>query len=330
MPAPPQAARRNLGLSPLTSGDPVRVGGHTLVGRLGAGGLGTVYAALGHDSQLFAIRVFRPGCTADPGFRARLREEVDLVRRVDSPYIPRFVTAAPEADPPWTATELVPGPTLGEWVAGSGPLTGEALLAVAAGTLEALCALHTRGLVHRNLGPDNVKLAPTGPKVLDPGIVRALDEAVLARTGGLAGAPGRTAPERYRRGGSGPGVDVFAWGVLLAFAATGREPFGEGAPQEVARRVLWEEPDLAGVPEDLLPLVEAALEKDPDLRPRSPELLRGLTADGAQTAELVRLGWLRLARPRGRGRRRALAAVTGALLAAWAVGALLFPGAAAW
>lgn len=343
MSALPQAARRLPGLASLTARDPEQVGAYTLVGRLGVGGMGTVYAALGHDSQLFAVRVFHPEFAEDPGFRTRLRREVGLVREVSGPFVPRFLTADLESGFPWLATELVSGPTLGRWIEDEGPLTGAALVALAAGTLDALRVLHAQGVVHRDLRPGNVVLAPEGPKVLDFGIARALDETVLTRTGGLAGDSGRIAPERYSKGVSTPGVDVFAWGALLALAATGREPFGTGTPQVVAGRVLWEEPELEGVPADLLPLVRAALAKDPDRRPSAAELLseltEGVAGDGSgrgreQGSEehpgavaLVSRGWRgfeALPEP-GERRRRGLlvlVAVACALLLAGLVGAL--------
>lgn len=326
MPAASQAARWSPEAAPLTSRDPERVGAYTLVGRLGAGGMGTVYAALGYDSQLFAVRVFRPEFAEDPEFRARLRREIGLLREVSGPFVARFSTADPEARLPWTATELVSGPTLGRWVDVQGPLVGAPLAALAAGTLEALRVLHAQGVVHRDLRPGNVVLAPEGPKVLDFGIARALDETVLTRTGGLAGDSGWIAPERYRKGVSTPGVDVFAWGALLALAATGREPFGTGKPQAVAGRVLWEAPDLEGVPADLLPLVEAALAKDPDRRPSAAELLRRLSGDGVAATALVSRGWRgfeEVALPRRRGRKLALAVVACVLLAALTAGVLL-------
>ncbi|WP_160168056.1 serine/threonine-protein kinase [Nocardiopsis ganjiahuensis] len=335
----PHAARRPLGLSPLASRDPERVGAYTLVGRLGAGRTGTVYAARGHDSQLFALRVFHPEFAEDPGFRARLREEVAAVRQVSGPFVSRFLTADPQARAPWLATELVPGPTLGRWVEDRGPLTGAALVALAAGTLDALRVLHERGVVHRDLKPGNVVLAPEGPKVLDPGIARALDETVLTRTGGLSGDSGWIAPERYRNGASTPGADVFAWGALMVLASTGREPFGTGKPQVVAGRVLWEEPDLEGVPADLLPLVGAALAKDPERRPSAAELLRALSeqgsADGsgsvaegsAGAVALVGRGWRGFEELRSQGERRwrgtlVLAALACSLVLAGVVGAL--------
>lgn len=275
------------GPEPLAAGDPERVGGHTLAGRLGEGRSGTVYAALGHDSQPFALRVFHSGFAEDPGFRARLRREVDLVRGISGPFVARLLTADPDAPRPWLATELVPGPALDRWVRHEGPLRGGALLGVAVGTLDALRTLHSRGAVHRDLRPGNVLLTSGGPRVLDAGIARALDATVLSRTGGPCGDSGWIAPERYREGVSAPGGDVFAWGALTALAATGREPFGTGTPQEVAGRVLWEEPDLEGVPADLLSPVEAALDKDPDRRPGVGDLLRELTGQAESSEEAV-------------------------------------------
>lgn len=320
-------ARRLPEVAPLTSRDPDRVGAFTLVGRLGSGGAGTVYAALGHDEQLFAVRVFHPVFAEDPGFRARLSAEAGLVRQADGPFLARLFTVAPEEEPPWVATELVSGPSLERWLGARGPLAGPVLTALAAGTLAALCSLHARGAVHRDLRPGNVLLADEGPKVLDAGIARALDENVLRRTGGLAGGSAWTAPERFREGVSTPGADVFAWGALMVVAATGRPPFGTGTPQEVAARVLWEEPDLTGVPTGLLPLVESALTKDPERRPGAAELLHRLLGAGSTAAGVVGRGWrgfeVNPVPRRRRGRKLVVAALTGVLLALLTAGALL-------
>src|SRR5690606_27932144 len=139
--------------------------------------------------------------------------------------------------------------------------------------------IHAAGVLHRDLKPSNVILAPDGPKVLDFGIARAVDETGLTRTGGLVGSPGWLSPERYR-GVSGPEADVFAWGAMVAFAATGRSPFGGGGAETLMYRILNEEPDLAGLPEELRAPVASALDKDPARRPAAAELLHGIAGPG--------------------------------------------------
>ncbi|WP_234436004.1 serine/threonine-protein kinase [Streptomyces sp. NRRL S-813] len=242
------------------------------MGRIGSGGMGVVHAGLAPDGQRAAVKVIQAEYAGDPSFRARFAREVKLMRRVDGPCLVPLLDADANAGQPWLATPFVPGPTLSEYLRGSGPLSGVHLHALAAGVAGALAAVHAAGIVHRDLKPGNVILAPDGPRVLDFGIAHALDETAITRTGSLTGTPGWSSPEQYRGEPGGPAADVFAWGALVAHAATGRHPFGTGAPDVLAYRIVAEEPDLAGVPEELLPHVTAALAKDPAERPASARL----------------------------------------------------------
>ncbi|MEW2491512.1 serine/threonine-protein kinase [Streptomyces sp. NPDC048411] len=249
--------------------DPVRIGRFRVVGVLGAGGMGTVYAAVGERGERAAVKVVHAGQAADEQFRARFRREVQVLRRVSGPCLVPLWDADPEADIPWLATAYIPGLTLSDHTAVHGPLAGIQLHLFAAGTAGALAAVHTARVVHRDLKPANVILAPEGPRVLDFGIAHVADGTAVTHTGMLTGTPGWLSPEYYRDGTAGPPGDLFAWGALLAFAATGRHPFGAGNAEAVAFRVLNAKPDLAGVPDDLLGLVTACLAKDPAHRPSS-------------------------------------------------------------
>ncbi|MFD4612722.1 serine/threonine protein kinase [Streptomyces sp. NPDC058440] len=260
--------------------DPVRIGRYRVVGVLGAGGMGTVYAAVGERGERVAVKVVHAGQAADEQFRARFRREVQVLGRVSGPCLVPLREADPEAETPWLATAYVPGLTLAQHAAAHGPLAGIQLHLFAAGTAGALAAVHAVGVVHRDLKPANVILAPDGPRVLDFGIAHVADGTAVTRTGMLTGTPGWLSPEYYRDGTAGPPGDVFAWGALLAFAATGRHPFGTGNAEAVAFRVLNGEPDLAGVPDELAGVVEACLAKDPAHRPSS-------AAVAEKTAELL-------------------------------------------
>jgi hypothetical protein len=141
------------------------------------------------------------------------------------------------------------------------------------GLAEALVALHSREVVHRDLKPSNLILAPDGPKVVDFGIARALDETMMTRTGVILGSSGWISPEHYRGDAVGPPSDVYGWGLIVYFAATGRLPYGPGRPEVVAARVLNTTLDTAGLPDRYRALVERALAKDPGARPSSAELL---------------------------------------------------------
>jgi hypothetical protein len=246
--------------------------------------MGTVYAGLrpgaGARGGYAAVKVIRAELTEDPDFHARFTREIRLLGRVRSRSVPEFLGSGQDADGPWLATEFVPGLSLSAHVRRHGPLPAHLLLGLAAGVAEALHAVHAAGIVHRDLKPGNVMLAPEGPKVLDFGIARAVDETALTRTGGLVGTPGWIAPEVLRGAPAAPPADMFAWGALVAYAATGRAPFGSGSTDSLAHRVLDQPPDLAGVPEPLLPLVTAALDPDPRRRPTAARAAHAVVAPG--------------------------------------------------
>ncbi len=149
---------------------------------------------------------------------------------------------------PWLATSYVAGPSLADEVDAHGPLPPGAVLMLAAGLAEGLVAIHSAGLVHRDLKPSNVLLAEDGPRLIDFGISRAVDSSALTRTGMVMGSPGFMSPEQAQGREAGPPSDVFSLGAVLAFAATGREPFGSGSGEVLLGRVVSGEPDTDDLP----------------------------------------------------------------------------------
>ncbi|WP_409470373.1 protein kinase domain-containing protein [Streptomyces sp. HC307] len=261
----------------LDRSDPSKVGPYRIRGRLGAGGMGVVYAA--DDTQNrrpVAVKVVRKEFADDPAFRARFAREVAVMSRVHGPCLLPLLAADTQSAQPWLATPYAPGPTLAKHISMSGPLHGANLYGLAAGVAGALQAVHAAGIIHRDLKPSNVILTPAGPRVLDFGIAHALDETAITRTGMWSGTPGWTAPEQYKGISANSASDIFAWGALLAYAATGRQPFGVGAPDVVAWQIMEGEPDLEGLPGELMPHVVAALAKDPGDRPDAADLVSRL------------------------------------------------------
>ncbi|MCB5165429.1 bifunctional serine/threonine-protein kinase/ABC transporter substrate-binding protein [Streptomyces bambusae] len=267
-------------MRPLTPSDPSAIGGHRLLGRLGAGGMGTVYLGRTPAGILVALKVIRAEHAADPGFRARFRREAAIAARVRSPWVVEVTGADPEAREPWLATPFVPAPSLAEAVALHGPLPVPTVRILGARLAEALTAVHDAGMVHRDVKPGNILLALDGPRLIDFGIARLSGGTALTVTDALVGTPGYLAPEQARATGpgAGPAADVFALGCVLCFAATGRGPFGTGHPAAVVYRTVHDDPGLDAVPAELAATVAACLAKDPGLRPTAEEVRRTLTA----------------------------------------------------
>lgn len=186
---------------------------------------------------------------------------------------------------PWLAFDYVSGRGLRAHVREFGPLEGDMLRTFALGAAEGLTALHAAGIAHRDIKPGNVILSPDGPKIVDFGIAVEIGTERSADASASSGTPGRSAPERYSGAVADPAADVFAWGGLVALAATGHQPFGTGDGGEMARRVRSGEYDVDGVPEDLLGLVEAALSVAPGRRPSSEALMRALLPEPAEEPE---------------------------------------------
>ncbi|MFJ5233255.1 serine/threonine-protein kinase [Kitasatospora sp. NPDC088391] len=274
----------------LTAEDPASIGDYRLLRRLGAGGMGRVYLGRTAGGRTVAVKVVRGELADDPEFRARFRQEVSAARRVGGRWTAPVLDADTEGPRPWVATGFVAGPSLGEAVRTAGPLPVASVHALGARLAEALEQVHALGLVHRDVKPSNVLLTLDGPRLIDFGVARALDAAAaLTHSGYVVGSPGFMSPEQAAGSPVGPAGDVFSLGTLLAFAATGTAPFGEGVSAAVLLyRVLHEEADLGGLDGELRAVVTACLDKDPARRP-TPAELRDRLAPGAATGPD---GWL--------------------------------------
>ena len=264
---------------------PERLGPYRVIRRLGQGGMGVVYLAQDDDGQSVAVKALHPGMAQDENARRRLGREVDTMHRVRSPYVAEVLGADLDGDPPYIVTRYVPGLTLDAVIAAGGPLTGAALGRIAYGLAQALAAVHAAGVVHRDLKPGNVMIADGEPVVIDFGIAQLVETTRLTLTGMFMGTPGYLAPEVIEGKDSGPGSDVHSWGATVAFAATGRPPFGTGAFEAIFFRIMHSQPDLDTLPVTLRTMVLRALSRDPSLRPSAAELVQWVA--GLDPASLV-------------------------------------------
>jgi serine/threonine protein kinase len=253
------------------------MGHYRLTARLGSGGMGVVYLGVSWDGAPVAVKVLRPELAGDEEFRRRFGREVAALVQVKGVCTVRVIEADSQSATPFVVTEYAQGPSLSEYIDKYGSVAPDMLFGLATGLAEALTTIHAAGIMHRDLKPSNIILTDAGPKVIDFGIARRQDTRGVTKTGMMIGSLGFMAPEQIS-GRPGPEADVFAWGVTVAYAATGRSPFGAGNSHSILYRVMYGDPDIASVPDSLLPLVEASLAKDPQSRPTAQQLLDRLTS----------------------------------------------------
>jgi len=266
-----------LARTPLRPDDPTRIGHYRLTARLGSGGMGVVYLGVAWDGTPVAVKVLRPDLAGDQEYRHRFGREVAALLQVKGVCTVRVIAADSQSATPFVVTEFADGPSLSEYVGKHRSVSGDMLFGLATGLAEALTVIHAAGIMHRDLKPSNIILTEAGPKVIDFGIARRQDSIGVTKTGMMIGSMGFMAPEQIS-GHPGPEADVFAWGVTVAYAATGRSPFGGGSTHSILYRIMYGDPDIARVPDPLLPLVEAALIKEPQSRPTARQLLDRLTS----------------------------------------------------
>ncbi|HTX26667.1 MAG TPA: protein kinase [Streptosporangiaceae bacterium] len=261
----------------LQRGDPASVGGYVLLGRLGAGGMGQVFLGVSPSGRRVAVKLIHPVHAGTGHFRERFAREVAAARRVGGFHTAPVVDADPHAATPWMVTAYIEGPSLQQAIGWHGPLPPGGVRALGAGLSEGLAAIHAHGLVHRDLKPGNVIMAEDGPRIIDFGIARAIGATALTSAGAVVGTFAYMSPEQVRGDPVMPPSDVFSLGSVLAFAATGRPPFGTDTAATVMFRIVSQPPDLAGLADqDLRALIEACLAKSPEDRPSVAAVLAAL------------------------------------------------------
>jgi serine/threonine protein kinase len=264
-------------VQPLRRWDPERIGPYSIIGKLGAGAMGQVFLARSTAGRLVAVKTIRVELAEEPGYRARFAREVAAASRVSGVFTAAVIQADADADLPWVATAYVPAPSLSALVRRCGPLPVPAVRWLAAGCAEALQSIHSVGLLHRDVKPSNVLVAPTGPQVIDFGVARVAERVQLTATRGSAGTPSYMAPEQARDATLvSSASDIFSLGATLVFAATGHPPYRGETAMDILVRLATEPPDLAGLPDELTGLISACLERVPRDRPTEAAILAEL------------------------------------------------------
>ena len=281
--------------------DPRSVGEYTLTGRLGSGGMGTVY--LGHragTTGVVAVKVLAPHLLDDVDARTRFLREGQTLQKVTGDYTARVLGVGFDGSMPYIVMERLDGPSLHAFVAASGAVTdGEMLTRTAIALARALAALHNDGITHRDLKPGNVLLTSAGPKVVDFGIARVVGQTHHTPAGNMVGTPGYMAPEQVTGNGALPATDVWAWACCVVFAARGDHLFDGENILDIARRILdGPGPEafaaVGRLSPRLVPVLRRATAQEASDRPRDgAALLRLLDRSGA-TGTVGAAGWDRL------------------------------------
>ncbi|MET7332466.1 protein kinase [Nonomuraea sp. NPDC005650] len=261
--------------APLRPGDPQRLGGLDLLGRIGEGGQGVVYLAKGHNDSRVAVKWLRPDLSGDQVSAERFTREVQVAQQVAPFCTAAVLGTGVEQDRPYIISEYIEGPSLHRVVTEDGPRTGTVLHRLAINTATALAAIHQAGIVHRDFKPANVIIGADGPRVIDFGIARALN-ATSTISSMVVGTPAYMSPEQIMGHTVGPASDMFAWASAMIFAASGQAPFGSDTMPAVINRVLNQHPDLGMLDGHLHDVVAACLSKDPAQRLTAEQVMMRL------------------------------------------------------
>ncbi|WP_431932166.1 protein kinase domain-containing protein [Nonomuraea jabiensis] len=255
---------------PRRPGEPEWIGHYRVLQSLGRGGQGAVYLAMAPNGTRVAVKVLHD--LVDEMARARFAREVDAARRVATFSTARVLDVNISGQHAYIVSEYVEGPSLEQLVKKHGPRDEDSLTRLALSTAGALAAIHKAGIVHRDFKPSNVLIGNDGPRVIDFGIARALDQVTMT-SGKMVGTPPYMSPEQLTGEAVGPASDVFSWAVTIMYAATGRPAFGEDTVPAVFNRVLTLHPDLSPLPPALRGVVGSCLNKRPEDRPSASDVM---------------------------------------------------------
>ncbi|WP_194910340.1 serine/threonine protein kinase [Catenulispora rubra] len=257
---------------PLGPGDPREIGQFTIIGLLGAGGMGEVFLGT-RDGRYVAVKRAKPRLVSGE----RFNREVAILHRVPFGVAPSLLASDNTAPEPWFATEYVPGLTVDDAIRSFGPLTAGELWLLLAETAAHLQVVHDAGIVHRDLKPANIMLVRDGVKLIDFGIALADDQSRLTRSGASSGTRGFTAPEQEAgdREVSAP-ADVYSLAATLTYAASARLP---GLDLDIG--------PIRALDADLAAVVEPCFAADPNARPTAADLV----AVAREHADVTSTSW---------------------------------------
>ncbi|MBM6699579.1 protein kinase [Bifidobacterium pullorum subsp. saeculare] len=266
------------------------VGGYTLVSRLGAGAMGSVWRVRDGGGQIYAMKILRDSLVDDAGAspeqrrdqataRERLRREAMALKKVNHPGVCAIVDMELDDALAFIVTELIEGRNLREDVAVNGRYVGADLERLAAKLIDAVKAVHAAGIVHRDIKPTNVMVSASGPVLVDFGIAMTGGESHVTRTGLVMGTPGFIAPEIIDGAESDEATDWWSVASVLAFAATGRPVFGTKPMMAVLERAAAGNADLAGLPPHTLAAFRSALSPDRARRCTPDQMLHAIALD---------------------------------------------------
>ncbi len=251
------------------------LGNYRLIDRLGAGGMGEVWRA--EDTRLMrqvAIKILSERIANDPEWKARFLREARTIAQMNHPNIATIYSIEQEADKLFIAMELVEGESLGAVLA-KGALQPIEAVRIMRQVAEALAEAHDKGIVHRDVKPDNIIVGKRGVKVLDFGIAKQItstsDTPTLTQAGLIVGTPFYMSPEQALGRQVDARSDLFSLGVVLYEALAGKRPFEGEAVTETMMNIIMQEPvELATVapkvPPSLVEIVNRALQKKPERR----------------------------------------------------------------
>jgi hypothetical protein len=265
----------------------VLAGRYELVRHIARGGMGDVYEGI--DRLLHrpvAVKLFRAAPRSD---RDRFDAEVRLLAGLSHPVLVRVYDAGSHDDDAYVVLELIDGPPLSERLQ-QGPVPPGEVATLASELADALAYIHERGVVHRDVTPANVLCGPDGrARLVDFGIARLLESPRVTATAVTIGTASYMAPEQVQGRDVTPAADVYALGLVLLEALSGRREYSGTVHEVVAARLARDPDTVTGVPEAWQALLRRMTSRDPARRPSATEVrdrARAMTALPEQTGPL--------------------------------------------